>query len=64
MPRGKFEKIRYAYILSNYDKLYKYKIHPLLQIDKKFWFFFPQEEHQSVDKQIIASNGICYVIYK
>ncbi|XP_052855098.1 piggyBac transposable element-derived protein 3-like [Drosophila gunungcola] len=66
MPRGKFEKIKQCLHFNdntkqlkkgdlNYDKLYK--IRPLLDILKKSFGKLPQEEHQSVDEQIIAYKG-------
>ncbi|XP_041564359.1 piggyBac transposable element-derived protein 1-like [Drosophila elegans] len=66
MPRGKFDKIKQCLHFNdntkqlkkgdlNYDKLYK--IRPLLDILKKSFGKLPQEEHQSVDEQIIAYKG-------
>ncbi|XP_037942672.1 piggyBac transposable element-derived protein 3-like [Teleopsis dalmanni] len=62
-PRGRFEKIKKCLHFNdntkqlkkedlNYDKLYK--IRPLLNIFKENFGKLPQEDHQSVDEQIIA----------
>lgn len=67
MSRGRFEKIKQCLHFNensqqpkkddlNYDKLYK--IRPLLNILKENFNNLPQEEHQSVDEQIIAFKGI------
>ncbi|XP_053968346.1 piggyBac transposable element-derived protein 3-like [Anastrepha ludens] len=66
MPRGKFEKIKQCLHFNdntkqskkgdlNYDKLYK--IRPLLDSLKENFGKLPQEEHQSIDEQIIAFKG-------
>ncbi|XP_067641871.1 piggyBac transposable element-derived protein 3-like [Eurosta solidaginis] len=66
MSRGRFEKIKQCFHFNensqqpknddlNYDKLYK--IRPLLNILKENFNNLPQEEHQSVDEQIIAFKG-------
>ncbi|XP_053968363.1 uncharacterized protein LOC128869787 [Anastrepha ludens] len=67
MPRGKFEKIKQCLHFNdntkqskkgdlNYDKLYK--IRPLLDSLKENFGKLPQEEHQSIDEQIIAFKDI------
>lgn len=66
MPRNKFEKIKKFLHFSdkskqpkkgdsNYDKLYK--IRPILSILKDKFISLPQEEHQSIDEQVIAYKG-------
>ncbi|XP_012157862.1 piggyBac transposable element-derived protein 3-like [Ceratitis capitata] len=63
LSRNRFEKIKQCLHFndnskqpkkedSNYDKLYK--IRPLLDIVRENFNNLPQEEHQSVDEQIIA----------
>lgn len=71
LSRNRFEKIKECLHFndngkqpkigdSNYDKLYK--IRPLLDIVKKKCNKLPQEEHQSIDEQIIAFKGM--YVYK
>ena len=65
MTRQRFEKLKQCLHFNNaeqpkkgdinYDKLHK--IRPLLNILKENFSKLPQEEHQSVDEQIIAFKG-------
>ncbi|XP_054083710.1 piggyBac transposable element-derived protein 2-like isoform X2 [Zeugodacus cucurbitae] len=66
IPRNRFDKIKQCLHFNdnskqpkkedlNYDKLYK--IRPLLDIIRENFNKLPQEEHQSVDEQIIAFKG-------
>lgn len=66
LSRSRFDKIKESIHFSdkskqpekgdpNYDKLYK--IRPLLTMLKNKFNALPQEEHQSVDEQIIAYKG-------
>lgn len=67
LTRSRFEKIKECLHFNdnskqakvgdlNYDKLYK--IRPLLDIVKEKCNSLPQEEHQSIDEQIIAFKGV------
>ncbi|XP_023159252.1 uncharacterized protein LOC101452231, partial [Ceratitis capitata] len=73
LSRNKFEKIKQCLHFndnskqpkkedSNYDKLYKTR--PLLDIVRENFNDLPQEEHQSVDEEIIAFKGFLNFLVK